>query len=336
MIAGMRNRSRDLVRPTGVALALVLFVSSCSGADDGTASTSTIDLGGAGSATTTTVAPTTTRDTTTTTTRVTTTTTTTTASVELTEDQIALALYLADVSEISADLVDSSSGVTDPTFGAEPFERALASLAALMPPPVAEEFHALFLDVYGQFAEATRTFAEVAATGDEVAIQAAALELLETIGSVGTDLDAEQVRLVALAFSFRPDRPEAEYFAKTIEEREELLPLIEEMFAALGSIETDPVGLLATELRLIQELDDIADRMEEVDPPPLFASVHRRQIDLTREMSEVFVDLLATLERGEEPPLTLLIRLQLLGAESATLNADWSRAMAEALRALVG
>lgn len=271
----------------------------------------------------------------------------TAAGVDLVEttpsaDMAPVAAYLAVVYEVDAELVEaqaSTETAADPLAMLQLFDDAIATIAALSPPPEAQEFHSAYLGVNGEFADAMRVFADAATGGDDVAAQAAAFELMVKLGELGgglSTLAALQADLATSVLSSRPGDPEAVYLVEMMALGQGTAEVVEDLLSALATGSTDPFGLIEELADLTEVLEEVSDDWQDLDPPTRFAQLQARQTQLITDYVRTFDEFLRELASGEEPSFATVFELQSLAAEAPALNAQWSRAIAAKMHEIAG
>ena len=178
-------------------------------------------------------------------------------------------------------------------------------------------------------------FANISERGDSAEIQRTAeafLETFEELGQTITDLDAEQARLTASVLEARPGDAEAVYWVQVLDIQKEIQPALEDVFAALGNIVSDPERGLELMAEAVARVGEANDRWADIDAPSTLEDLHRRQVESIAEFARVFNGFVDSVRRAETPSMATLIEMQSLAAETQTLNAERSRAIADLLR----
>ena len=341
MLAVPTEGMRMVWRSVSIAVLLAVLVSACGGGADeagGTADTTSTVVASVEESTT---VPSGTIATTTTVGAVGETTTATTSAVRSDDNTAALAMYLAAYIELDALFIEAQM---DPAIQGDLaaqrvlFDDYVASLEQLDPPPEAEYFHHRCVRAFGQLADATRRVTELEETGDEAALQEAAVEYIEAFdgfGRIMAWMATQWSRLTSLVLTDRPGDPEASYLVELMATEEEAAQMVQEAFSAMSLLAYDPMGALELLTEAVSDLDDLADRLQTLNPPPSCEDWHRRHIDNTRAKVAAIEALGAAFEDGDPSMATMNEinhQVETGFAEAQVLVVERERLMADVLR----
>ena len=258
------------------------------------------------------------------------------AAPEITDD----ALVMAELMDLGAFLVEgplAANRSSDPMGeSVEVYREGAARAAALVPTPATAAITASHVEFAERMAALFEEYGPQ--LNDPVAAPSALPEFLAAITALGdeaTDMDATLLSMIAGELLDRGD-PHGPYLDELDSLTRQSQDAVVEMMGALELLAVDPRAGLDAMAGPFAEFSVMADGLEEMSVPPTAAELHGRQIDLLRTTADLFDELIASVERGEDPPLSVQISLQRVGQESPQWNADRSRFIAAVLRGEIG
>ena len=310
-------RRRTVARVLGLFLAVCLvFGTACSpeSVDDAAESVPTADVSTSsiGSETTTSRA-------------------TTTTSTLVVVSPLAPAEYLASVIEADADAITDISAVSgSPDLTIVAIDRWINRHEDLVAPEELADAHDTKVALLRQMRDASRDLLD-ASDGSE----AAADRYFKDLAAISVEMLAiDELVMDATVGEFlqRPDDPRAQYLSSVTALRAESAPMAERVLGTLSDVVASPEAALNSIVMALDDLSDLVDQWEDVEPPASLATLHGDQIQALNGVVSAMSDLSQALDSGDNITEELAYDFGLLSMQTQSLNAQWAYATAAVLR----
>ncbi len=310
------------------AAAALLVLSACSAADTSVTTTTTIST-----ATLPTPSPTPSSS------------TTTQVPAGPTQDDIALALYLAPLYEIDADLVEDLAGPIlsdDMQYEIITLEDAAARIGELAPPPSAQQLHQASVDVLIRFADVFRSFAEIGATATEATVDELLGVVMDEVSAIANetlDVQAERNRLATTVLAPQADDPDVWFVIQMMTVQAEATPATENAVTLVAQMFTNPDIEIKDLAVAMANFAPIVDAWQDIETPPRFESLRRRSEEVLSTVLTLVAELFDIAQTGEgftdeEAATVMAVELTTLSLKTQMLEAERARAVAAVLREL--
>lgn len=214
------------------------------------------------------------------------------------------------------------------------YQRAMASLSSIMPPPEAAEYHVGLLETLGQF---HGRFDDPSDSLDTEEWTNIAFDFVQGFNPLG-ELSKEHHRLVVIALEAREDDSLSRYLAQAGQIRINLADSLAAFTLHLDELPESTYGqadnpeLLALYDAFIGELEEFGDDWRQLSPPAEAQALHDRQSDLVARTVLSERDAVSALRKGDfESAVAVALPAQETIAEMMALMSDWDELTITAL-----